>query len=126
MARGNNPDMNGGPAAQKSPDMAGQLPNAEEPEPSPEEVDAARTREITSKAMTGILLLLLKWLRISRESCLARRCILLLTCHADVLKFEYFTQLLLDSNYVPLVLKLFAHQDIQQVVDSKMDRVENR
>lgn len=44
----------------------------------------------------------------------------------DVLKFEYLTQLLLDSNYLPLVLKLFAHQDIQQVVDSKMDRVENR
>ncbi|KAG5994276.1 hypothetical protein E4U54_003149 [Claviceps lovelessii] len=44
----------------------------------------------------------------------------------DVLKFEYFTQLLLDSNYVPLVLKLFAHQDVQQVVDTKMDRVENR
>lgn len=36
------------------------------------------------------------------------------------------TQLLLDSNYVPLVLKLFAHQDVQQVVDSKIDRVENR
>lgn len=43
----------------------------------------------------------------------------------DILKFEYLTQLLLDSNYVPLVLKLFAHQDVQQVVDSKMDRVEN-
>lgn len=36
------------------------------------------------------------------------------------------TQLLLDSNYLPLVLKLFAHQDIQQVVDSKTDRLENR
>lgn len=45
---------------------------------------------------------------------------------SDVLKFEYLTQLLLDSNYLPLVLKLFAHQDIQQVVDSKMDHVENR
>lgn len=44
----------------------------------------------------------------------------------DVLKFEYLTQLLLDSNYIPLVLKLFAHQDIQQVVDSKTDRAENR
>lgn len=43
-----------------------------------------------------------------------------------MLKFEYFTQLLLDSNYMPLVLKLFAHQDIQQVVDSKLDRIDNR
>ncbi|KND93949.1 Striatin-interacting protein 1 [Tolypocladium ophioglossoides CBS 100239] len=108
VGRGNNPGINGGPAAQKPPEMTGQIPHVEEPEPSPEEIDAARTREITSKAMTGILVLLLKWLRISH-----------------VLKFEYFTQLLLDSNYIPLVLKLFAHQDIQQVGDSKMDRVEN-
>lgn len=43
-----------------------------------------------------------------------------------MLKFEYLTQLLLDSNYIPLILKLFAHQDIQQVVDSRMDRVDNR
>ncbi len=49
-----------------------------------------------------------------------------LTCEQDVLKFEYSTQLLLDSNYIPLILKLFAHQDIQQVVDSKTDRLENR
>ncbi|KAF7548229.1 hypothetical protein G7046_g8750 [Stylonectria norvegica] len=106
--RGANPGPNGGPMANKAQDMPGQNGTRELPEPSPEEVDAARTREITSKAMTGILLLLLKWLRLSH-----------------VLKFEYLTQLLLDSNYVPLVLKLFAHQDIQQVVDSKMDRVEN-
>ncbi|PFH59318.1 hypothetical protein XA68_12519 [Ophiocordyceps unilateralis] len=91
----------GGPATHKPAERT------EQPELSPEEVDAARTREITSKAMTGILILLLKWLRASH-----------------VLKFEYFTQLLLDSNYMPLVLKLFAHQDIQKVVDSKMDRVE--
>lgn len=44
----------------------------------------------------------------------------------DILKFEYLSQLLLDSNYLPLVLKLFAHQDIQQVVDSKTDRLEYR
>ncbi|OAQ63390.1 pheromone-dependent cell cycle arrest protein Far11 [Pochonia chlamydosporia 170] len=106
--RGNNPGMNGGPSGPRPPEVPGQIAAQEEPEPSPEEVDAVRTREITSKAMTGILVLLLKWLRISH-----------------VLKFEYLTQLLLDSNYVPLVLKLFAHQDVQQVVDSKMDRVEN-
>lgn len=40
------------------------------PELSPEEVDAARTREITTKAMSGILILLLKWLRLSRKSLL--------------------------------------------------------
>ncbi|KAF5647724.1 hypothetical protein F25303_5129 [Fusarium sp. NRRL 25303] len=110
MGRGNNPGMNGGPSANRQQqELPGQsLPKPPTPELSLEEVDAARTREITSKAMTGILILLLKWLRVSH-----------------VLKFEYMTQLLLDSNYVPLVLKLFAHQDVQQVVDSKMDRAEN-
>lgn len=98
----NGPGMNGGPNADNG--RAG----GDAPELSPEEVDAARTREITTKAMSGILVLLLKWLRLSH-----------------VLRFEYMTQLLLDSNYVPLVLKLFAHQDVQQVVDSKMDRMEN-
>ncbi|TWU78362.1 Factor arrest protein 11 [Metarhizium rileyi] len=106
--RGANPGLNGSSSGPRPPEVPGQIAAQEEPEPSPEEVDAARTREITSKAMTGILVLLLKWLRISH-----------------VLKFEYLTQLLLDSNYIPLVLKLFAHQDVQQVVDSKMDRVEN-
>ncbi|KAI1308869.1 hypothetical protein F5Y03DRAFT_393237 [Xylaria venustula] len=67
-----------------------------------------RNMEIEAKASTAIILLLLKWLKISH-----------------VLKFEYLTQLLLDSNYLPLVLKLFAHQDIQQVVDSKADHVEH-
>lgn len=65
--RGNNLGVNGGPAGPRPPDATGQGPIQGEPEPSPEEVDAARTREITSKAMTGILLLLLKWLRISRK-----------------------------------------------------------
>ncbi len=41
------------------------------------------------------------------------------------MKFEYFTQLLLDANYLPLVLKLFALQDVQQVVESKTDRIES-
>ncbi|KAI1108989.1 hypothetical protein F5Y14DRAFT_54675 [Nemania sp. NC0429] len=69
---------------------------------------APRNMEIEAKASTAIILLLLKWLKISH-----------------ILKFEYLTQLLLDSNYLPLVLKLFAHQDIQQVVDSRADHVEH-
>lgn len=44
----------------------------------------------------------------------------------DILKFEFLTQLLLDCNYMPLVLKLFLHQDVQQVVENKTDRIENR
>jgi hypothetical protein len=44
----------------------------------------------------------------------------------DILKFEYLAQLLLDSNYIPLVLKLFTHQDVQQAVDSTTDHIEHR
>jgi len=32
------------------------------------------------------------------------------------------TQLLLDSNYLPLILKFFAHQDVDKAVDHKIDR----
>lgn len=32
------------------------------------------------------------------------------------------TQLLLDSNYLPLILKMFAHQDVDQTVAQKNDR----
>lgn len=67
--RGSNPGViNGGPMPNKPPDVAGQNGTIEVPDLSPEELDAARTREITSKAMTGILLMLLKWLRLSRKS----------------------------------------------------------
>ena len=35
--------------------------------PTPEEIDMARHREITSKAVSAILILLLKWFKASRE-----------------------------------------------------------
>lgn len=66
-SRANNPGINGGPGSQRGMEMGGQGQPEQEGEPTPEEIDATRTREITSKAMTAILLLLLKWLRVSRE-----------------------------------------------------------
>ncbi|CZR60220.1 probable Protein required for hyphal anastomosis (HAM-2) [Phialocephala subalpina] len=84
------------------------LPNPIDPSELPiDEIEALRSREITAKAVSGILLILLKWFKVSH-----------------ILKFEYLTQLLLDSNYLPLVLKLFAHQDIDKIVDNKTDRDE--
>lgn len=70
--RGANGAMNGGPGPnrqqqQQDPSSVASGGPPELPEMSPEEVDAARSREITTKAITGIILLLLKWLRISRE-----------------------------------------------------------
>jgi hypothetical protein len=76
---------------------------------SNEDLNALRTREITGKAVSGIILILLKWFKVSH-----------------ILKFEYLTQLLLDSNYMPLILKLFAHQDVDKSVDSTADRIELR
>lgn len=64
--RANNPGVNGH-GSQRGMDMGGQGQGEQDGEPTPEEIDATRTREITSKAMTAILLLLLKWLRLSRE-----------------------------------------------------------
>ncbi|KAL8737763.1 MAG: hypothetical protein Q9190_008078, partial [Brigantiaea leucoxantha] len=69
-----------------------------------EELNAVRSREISAKAISGILLLLLKWFKLSH-----------------ILRYEYLTQLLLDANYLPLILKLFAHQDIDHAVDLKND-----
>ncbi|KAJ5757401.1 uncharacterized protein N7511_006095 [Penicillium nucicola] len=70
-----------------------------------DELDNIRLREITGKAVSGILVLLLKWFK-----------------RSHILKFEYMTQLLLDSNYLPLILKMFAHQDVDQAVAQKNDR----
>lgn len=71
--RGANGMVNGGPGPNrqqpKDPSSAASGGPPELPEMSPEEVDAARSREITTKAITGILLLLLKWLRVSRKRC---------------------------------------------------------
>ncbi|KAL2760532.1 hypothetical protein ACRALDRAFT_2095625 [Sodiomyces alcalophilus JCM 7366] len=103
---------NAGPGAMRQPQQQDHLSTGSgqpvTPEMSAEELDAVRSREISTKATTGAILLLLKWLKLSH-----------------VLKFEYMAQLLMDHNYLLLVLKLFAHQDIQQVVDSKTDRLEN-
>ncbi|KAL2179120.1 uncharacterized protein P884DRAFT_268290 [Thermothelomyces heterothallicus CBS 202.75] len=72
------------------------------------DVDELRSREIAAKAVTGTLILLLKWFKLSH-----------------VLKFEYMTQLLLDLNYLPMALKIFAMYDVQQVVESRTDRLEH-
>ncbi|KAK2764968.1 Factor arrest protein 11 [Arachnomyces sp. PD_36] len=70
-----------------------------------DELDNIRLREITGKAVSGSLLLLLKWFK-----------------RSHVLKFEYMTQLLLDSNYLPLILKMFAHQDVDKAIAQQNDR----
>jgi uncharacterized protein DUF3402/N1221-like protein len=66
--RGANPGVNGGPGGPARQQQ--EAPSASPPEPrelTPEEVDAARSREIMTKAATGAILLLLKWLKLSRK-----------------------------------------------------------
>lgn len=85
------------------------IPNPPSP-PRPSEIslddlDNIRTREISQKAISACLFLMLKWFKISH-----------------ILKFEYITQLLLDSNYIQLTLKYFAHQNLEELVSFRYDR----
>ena len=72
-----------------------------------EQVDTMRMQEVTNKALTGSLILLLKWFKVSH-----------------ILRYEYLTQLLLDSNYIPMVLKLWQSLDISRACHHKLDRPE--
>ena len=94
---------------QNAPNAQNGASKADPSSPLDADVDELRSREIAAKAVTGILILLLKWFKLSH-----------------VLKFEYMTQLLLDHNYLAMALKIFAMYDVQQVVESKTDRLEHR
>ncbi|WVF71683.1 hypothetical protein IAT40_006491 [Kwoniella sp. CBS 6097] len=72
------------------------------PPPTKEEIDISRHREITSKAVSSIFLLLLKWFKASH-----------------VLKFHHFAQLLFDSNCALLVLKMFGLTEMLNIVQAK-------
>ncbi|EGE07477.1 pheromone-dependent cell cycle arrest protein Far11 [Trichophyton equinum CBS 127.97] len=75
-----------------------------EPFLSTKQLQEARTREIRFEAISGALILLLKWFK---------------RCH--ILKFEYLSQILLDSNYIPLILKMFIHQEVDHAVAQPQD-----
>lgn len=66
--RGQNGNMNGQPGAHRQDGANGGANSPPAPEPSIEDIDASRTREITAKAATGIILLMLKWFKVSRKS----------------------------------------------------------
>ncbi|KAF1811150.1 N1221-domain-containing protein [Eremomyces bilateralis CBS 781.70] len=90
---------------------------------SNEELDAVRSQEITAKAVSGILILLLKWFKVSRKLILLLRTIITLTrVGVDVLKAEYMTQLLVDANYIPMILKLMQTQEVERIVNYKCER----
>lgn len=88
-----------------------------------EELDAMRTQEVLDKAVTGSLILILKWFKVSRKL-VAKGHVPHCLSYTDVLKFEYITQLLVDSSYVPLILKLLQLQEIEKIVNFKSEQEE--
>ncbi|KAJ1029152.1 hypothetical protein NDA18_002780 [Ustilago nuda] len=74
----------------------------EAPPPTLEDVDVARHREILTKAVSAILLLCLKWFKASH-----------------VMKFNYLSQVLVDSNVLLLILKIFGLQEIAHSVKTE-------
>ncbi|KAH9062231.1 hypothetical protein EDB87DRAFT_1608017 [Lactarius vividus] len=76
--------------------------------PTLDEIDVTRHREITTKAVSAILLLSLKWFKVSH-----------------VMKFHHLGQLLLDTNCLLLVMKMFGMQDVSTTVVSRADSPDN-
>ncbi|KAF9055024.1 N1221-domain-containing protein [Hymenopellis radicata] len=78
------------------------------PTPTLDEIDVTRHREITSKAVSAILLLVLKWFKVSH-----------------VMKFHHLGQLLLDTNCLLLLLKMFGLQEVSTSLVARNDSPEN-
>jgi hypothetical protein len=95
-----------------------------------DEIDAIRHREITSKAVSAILLLVLKWFKVSREFAWNIQYhivpIFMVYFKTDVMKFHHLGQLLLDTNCLLLILKMFGLQEVSASVLSKADSPENK
>ncbi|CAL1700892.1 unnamed protein product [Somion occarium] len=73
-----------------------------------EDIDILRHREITTKVVSAILLLTLKWFKVS---------------HA--MKFHHLGQILLDTNCLLLILKMFGLQEPSTTIVSKADAPDN-
>ncbi|THH02760.1 hypothetical protein EW026_g128 [Hermanssonia centrifuga] len=82
----------------------------DQPPPPPmmlDEIDVIRHREVTSKAVSAILLLTMKWFKVSH-----------------VMKFHHLGQILLDTNCLLLILKMFGLQEVAHTIVSKADAPE--
>ncbi|KAF9263661.1 N1221-domain-containing protein [Marasmius fiardii PR-910] len=97
---------NAAPQPSTSPFQPGVSPPEQPnlPPPTVEETDVTRHREITSKAVSAILLVVLRWFKVSH-----------------VMKFHHLGQLLLDTNCLLLLLKLFGLQEVSTSLISKAD-----
>lgn len=75
------------------------IPSEKAPDPTLEDLDIVRHREILNKGISALLLLALRWFKASH-----------------VLKMEYLAQVMLDSNILLLILKIFGLQEVNQFV----------
>ncbi|TIC02927.1 hypothetical protein E3Q17_01188 [Wallemia mellicola] len=82
-------------ASLNSQNTGGHAHEGEHSAMSLDDIDVARHREITSKAVSAIILLLLKWFKVSH-----------------VMKFQWLSTLLVDSNCILLMLKMYGFQDV--------------
>ncbi|WFD31581.1 Factor arrest protein 11 [Malassezia sp. CBS 17886] len=89
----------GGTSSAYARAVADGVPSEDAPNPTLEDVDIMRHREILNKGISALLLLLMKWFK-------ARH----------VLMFEYLAQVVLDSNVLLLILKIFGLQEVSQHV----------
>lgn len=90
------------------PGVSSPLDGPPPPPPTLDDIDVTRHREITSKAVSAILLLTLKWFKVSH-----------------VMKFHHLGQILLDTNCLLLILKMFGLQEVATTVVSKADAPDN-
>ena len=111
-AEGDHPTL----ATQEQPPM---------PPPSIDEIDVIRHREITSKAVSAIILLTLKWFKVSRKFADLGRSVWS-DVTSDVMKFHHLGQHLLDTNCLLLILKMFGLQEVSVSVASRADAPENK
>ena len=81
--------------------------NLEGYESTTEELEKQRSHEITCKAVSAILILLLKWFKVSH-----------------ILQYEYLAQLLVDASYVQLTLRLWQTQDIGRSCHYRLEKDE--
>ena len=91
-----------------------------------EETDALRHREIMTKALGALILLLLKWFKLSRESYREENGLSVLHQLLDIMKFHHLGHTLLDSNCLLLCLRLLGLQDVSTYVITKNEIPERK
>ena len=92
-----------------------------------EEKDVTRHREITCKAVSAIILLTLKWFKVSRKNTPFKlNDVMHHTVSEDVMKFHHLGLLLLDSNCLLLILKMFGLQEVSTLITSSCDSPDHK